>query len=318
MTSKSFNSFTEILQYIIKFFKLIIIFAAALIVLSGVYTVQSNEVAVVLRFGKITGSTPERQIKKSGIHFALPFFIDEVIKVPVHTVHERDIITHYKSESALYVNIEHSGFLLTGDNNVVLLRANVKYQIKDPVRYVFSSNDMENKIDGIVSARMTRTIANMDIDSVLTSGIMRLSQTLMNDSQADIDNLNLGVQITNVELTGISPPIETLMYFEQVRNAAVAKQTSIQRALELASVQLNNAHAQARETIQYSVSNQNEKLSKAHGEMADFYGLYSQYVINPQIIINGTFRQRVSAVLARTGGAIVVPDGAGAPVIILP
>jgi len=318
MNSKSFNSFTEILQFFIKFFKLIVAFAAILMVLSGIYTVQSNEVAIVLRFGRLTGSAPERQIKKSGIHFALPFFIDEVIKIPVHTVHERDIITHFKSESELFVNIENSGYLITGDNNIVLLRVNIKYQISDPVQYALFASDPENKIDGIVSARMTRIIANMDIDSVLTSGIAQLSQTLLTDSQKVIDELKLGVQITNAELTGISPPIETLMYFEQVRSAAVARQTSIQRALETASVQITAAQAESRRITQAAASAQNERLSKAHDEMADFYGLYSQYVINPQIIINGTFRQRAAAVFARTGGAIVIPDGAGTPVIVLP
>jgi len=318
MNSKSFGVFTEILQYIIKYFKYIIIFAACLILLSGICIVQSNEVAIVLRFGKIAGSTPERQIKKSGIHFTLPFFIDEVIKIPVFTIHERDIVTHYKSQSALYNDIERSGFLLTGDNNIVLLLANIKYQISDPVQYYFSSNEIDNKIDGIVSSQITRIIANMDIDFILTSGIMRLSSSILNETQNVINNLNLGITITNVELTDVSPPVEALLWFEAVRNAVVDKQTNIQMAHERAYVLLHTAESMARETVQRAVSSQNERISGANREMADFYGLYTQYTLNPQVIINTTFRQRVAAVLAKTGGNILVPDGASAPVIVLP
>ena len=95
MTHKSFQVFAQIIEHIIKYFKWVVLFAAVLIVLSGIYRVQSNEAAVVLRFGRLTGNTLAEQIKNPGLHFALPFFIDEVIKIPVQTMHERDIITHY-------------------------------------------------------------------------------------------------------------------------------------------------------------------------------------------------------------------------------
>jgi len=319
MNSKNFQSFTQILLYIIKYFKLIVIFAAVLTALSGIYIVRSSEEAIVLRFGKLTGSTSEKQIKKAGIHFALPFFIDEVIKVPVHTVLEREINTHYGSENGLVANnIEQNGYLLTGDNNVVLLRVKIKYQIKDAVQYIFSSSDAEKTIDGVVSAQMTNIVTNMDIDSILTSGIAQISVTIKEYSQIKIDELKLGVSITNAELTGIIPPAETIRYFEEVRNAAVVKQTGIQQAFERASVQILGAQAQASAAKQTAITNQNEKLIKARAEMAEFYGLYNQYARNPQIIINGTFRQRAAAVFAKTGASIVVPAGASAPVIVLP
>jgi len=319
MNSKDFQSFTQILQYIIKYFKLIVLFAALLILLSGVYIVRSSEEAIVLRFGRITGSTPEKQIKKAGIHFALPFFADEVLKVPVHTVHERELNTHFNSEKGFIVNnIEQNGYLLTGDNNVVLLRVKIKYQIKDTVKYILSSSDAERIIDGVVSAQMTKIVTNMDIDSILTSGIAHVSIAIAENSQIVIDELNLGVNITNVELTGIMPPVETIRYFEEVRNAAVVKQTSIQQAYEKASLQILSAQAQSSAAKQDAISYQNEKITKARAEMAEFYGLYNQYARNPQIIINGTFRQRTAAVFAMTGASIIVPQGSGAPVIVLP
>jgi membrane protease subunit HflK len=161
---KSFQAFTQILQYIIKYFKWIVIFSAVLIALSGIYRVQSNEAAVALRFGKLIGK-PEKQVKKPGLHFALPFFVDEVIKIPVHTIHEREITTHFGSGNGLIDNnVERNGYLLTGDNNVVLISVKIKYQIKEPVQYILSAGDPEKMIDGVVSAEMTRTITHMDID----------------------------------------------------------------------------------------------------------------------------------------------------------
>jgi membrane protease subunit HflK len=319
MNSRNFQAFTQILQYIIKYFKWIVVFAAVLILLSGIYRVQGNEAAVVLRFGRLTGKTPEKQVKNPGLHFALPFFVDEVIKIPVHTVHERDITTHIGAENgSIDSNVEKNGYLLTGDNNVVLIGVKIKYQIKDPVRYILSSGDAGKTLDGVVSGEMTRAVTHMDIDSVLTSGRADLLLILSENSQLIIDELKLGISITNVELTGIIPPAETIRYFEEVRNAAVIKQTVIQQALERSAVQILAAQAEASAVKQAAVSEQNAKLIKARDEMAEFYGLYGQYALNPQIITAGTFRQRAAAVFAKTGASVVVPNGVSAPVIVLP
>jgi membrane protease subunit HflK len=319
MNSKNFQAFTQILQYIIKYFKWIVVFSAVLIALSGIYRVQGNEAAVVLRFGKLTGKTPEKQVKTPGLHFALPFFVFEVIKIPVHTVHERDIITHIGAENGLIAkNVEENGYLLTGDSNVVLISVKIKYQIKDPVQYTLSSSDPGKTIDGVVSGEMTRAVTHMDIDSVLTSGRADLLLILSENSQMIIDELKLGVSITNVELTGIIPPAETIRYFEAVRDAAVNKQTVIQQALERSSVQILAAQAQANAAKQTAITEQNAKLTKARDEMAEFNGLYGQYERNPQTIMEGTFRQRVAAVFAKSGASIVVPNGREVPVIVLP
>lgn len=98
MDGKSFEIFTQTLSYIIKYFKWVVTGAVVLILLSGIYRVESNEAAVVLRFGRLVGNTGEQQVKQPGLHFSLPFFIDEVIKIPVQTVHEKEITTHYGGE----------------------------------------------------------------------------------------------------------------------------------------------------------------------------------------------------------------------------
>jgi membrane protease subunit HflK len=314
-----FNIFTQIMEYIIKYFKLAVCFAAVLIVLSGLYRVESKETAVVLRFGRLLGDSPERQIKKPGLHFALPFFIDKVIKIPVYAVQEREITTHYKpGGSVTSPSIDKNGYVLTGDKNIVLIMAKIKYQIDDAVRYTLFSSDAGKMIEGIISGELTCIAAHSYVDSILTSGRAELSLDVMENSQKIIDTLRLGVLISSVELTEITAPSETIRYFEEVRNAAVYKVTNTQRALEYASTRVLGAQGAASALKQTAVSNQAARLTKARGEMAEFNGLYDQYVKNPQIIMSGTFRPRVGGVLKKAGKTIVVPAGAEPPVFLLP
>jgi membrane protease subunit HflK len=316
MKSGSFQVFARIFEYIIKYFKWVVVFAAVLIVLSGIYRVQSNEVAIVLRLGSLAGRT---QIKNPGLHFALPFFIDEVIKIPVQLMHERDITTHYIVwRGRLLPDVENNGYLLTGDNNIVLLRASVLYQIENPVLYAIRSSDTGQIIDGVVSGELTRIVTQMDIDSVLTTGRAQLSSAVLNNSQRALDELETGVVITAVELIGVVPPMETAQFFDDVRSAAVEKETLIQRAQEFASSYIINAQAQAGSYTQSAISDQHSRLAEAHDKMAEFNGIYDLYAVNPQLVMAGSFRERLGAIIAQSGGSIIVPQGSASPVILLP
>jgi len=317
MNKKRFQTFTQILEYFIKYFKLVVLFAFVLIALSGIYRVDSHEVAIVLRFGRLVGDTPEQQMRRPGLHFALPFFIDEVIRVPVQTVHEWEVSTHYRM-GRIFPFVEMSGYLLTGDNNIVLIRANLRYQIIDPAQYVLFNSYAVGMLDGIVSGELTRSVAGMDIDFVLTIGRAELANEVLRNSQRLIDELNLGVLLTGVELTEIIPPNETAIYFERVASAAITKETGIQQAREQAASHLLRAEAAASALRQSAISEQAARLSRVHGDMAEFNGLYEQFTRSPEIIMAGPLRTRAAAVLSRAGNTIIVPDGGETPLIVLP
>lgn len=319
MKTGNFQIFAQIIEYIIKYFKWVVIFAAVLIVLSGIYRVQSNEVAIVLRFGRLVGNTLAEQVREPGLHFALPFFIDEVIKIPVQVMRERDISTHYRVwRGRILPDVEQNGYLLTGDTNIVLIRARVLYQINNPVHYALFSANTGEVIDGVVSGELTRQVTQMDIDTVLTGGRAELSATVMRNSQRILDELKTGVAIVAVELPGIVPPMEVVHYFEEVRSAAVNKETEIQHAREIASGLLLSAQAGASAYKQSAISAQHEMLTRVHSEMAEFNGLVDLFAINPQLIMAGSFRERVSAVITQSGGAVIIPQGSDLPFILFP
>ena len=318
MNSKSFMIFEQIIKYLIKYFKVVVIFAAALIAASGIYRVESNEAAIVLRFGRLVGTSPEKQIKNPGLHFALPFFIDEVIKIPVQKMHEKEITTHYiVSENRIHTDVARNGYLLTGDNNIVLIRATVFYQIENPVHYAIYSNDTDIVIDCVVSGELTRLVTQMDIDSVLTKGRAELASSVLMNAQRNLDELKVGITVAAVELVGIVPPMETAEAFDEVRSAAVFRETLIQRAQEFASSVILKAQAEARSYTQSAISDQHVRLTTAHIEMAEFNGIYDLYAINPQMIISGIFKERAAAIIAKSGGSIIIPEGDKSPVILL-
>ncbi|MBO7179865.1 MAG: FtsH protease activity modulator HflK [Clostridia bacterium] len=318
MKNKSIEIFETIMHSVMKYFKWVVVGSVALIVLTGVYKVDSNEVAVVLRFGKLVGTTTEEQIKTPGLHLAFPYIIDEVIKVPVETVQEITVETHYSADTTINRNIKTGGYVITGDSNLVLIRSVVKYKVSDPVRYALYINEINEMVTGVVSGETVPLVTSMPVDSVLTTEKTKLSGDLKKNVQKVLNELDCGITITNIELTNVIPPNETKDAFDAVNTASVKKQTLIQEANDYTESKIPKAQADSDSLVSEAKKNQSEKIAKANDEVAEFNGLYEQYKANPEVVKNGVFRNRVSKVLKDAGATIIVPDGEEGAKVILP
>lgn len=317
MEEKQLGGLNLVLMTAMKYFKIVVIAAIALIVLSGIYRVESNEAAVVLRFGSLVGATPEEQIKGPGLHFSFPFIIDEVIKIPVGKVQELTITTHCGNGAAISPRIDINGYVITGDSNIVLLKIKAKYTVSDPVSYALFQSDIEKTIDGVISGEVTAIVAGMEVDSVMTTGKAALSERVKSRAQECLGLLGCGVALSSIEFTEVNPPAETRSFFDRVTQAAVEKETMIQTAQKEATVTILDAQALSQTLVQDARSNQSALLSRAYGDAAEFNGLFEQYVHNPDAVRDGVFRLRVSGLLSRMGATVVVPES-GSPVVILP
>ncbi len=318
MKNKSIEVFEAIMLSVMKYFKWVVAGSVVLLVLTGIYKVDSNEVAVVLRFGKLVGTTYEEQIKTPGLHFAFPYIIDEVIKVPVETVQEITVESHYSEDTTINRNIKSGGYVITGDSNLVLIRSVVKYKVSDPIAYALYINEIDEIIKGVVGGETIPLVTSMPVDSVLTTEKTKLSVDLKKNVQLVFDELGCGITITNIELTNVIPPNETKDAFDAVNTASVKKQTLIQEANDYTESKIPKAQAESDSLVSEAKKNQSEKLAKANEEVAEFNGLYEQYRANPEVIKNGVFRSRVSKVLTEAGATIIVPDGNESAKVILP
>lgn len=76
------KSLTRALQVSFSILKLIMVVLLVLFLFSGVFQVQQDEEALLLRFGRIVGPA-EDPVIKPGIRFAFPEPINEIIRIPV-------------------------------------------------------------------------------------------------------------------------------------------------------------------------------------------------------------------------------------------
>ena len=113
-----------------------VVLVLALLVGTCFYTVDDKQQAVVTTFGKVTGIT------EAGVHFKLPFGIQQVQKVDVN-VYQKIELGYYTDENTGVTTKTDESTMITGDYNIVNVDFFVEYKISDPVQYLYSSNSPE-------------------------------------------------------------------------------------------------------------------------------------------------------------------------------
>ena len=92
----------------------LLVFAACAIgvwLLSGFYKVKADEVAIVERLGQFVGSDGKAALIEQGLHYHLPWPIDEVFKIPVQQTRTLTVNTFFApmDEYADYKPRPHTG-----------------------------------------------------------------------------------------------------------------------------------------------------------------------------------------------------------------
>ena len=296
--------FAQVLATVSKYLKILVILVALGICVSGIRIVKSGEVALILRCGQLVGDTAEEQIHDSGLLFAFPYIIDEVITVPVGSVMELSVKTHFTPENT---DTQDGGYVLTGDHNIAYLSASVKYMIEDPVKYALQVKDIEAMINGAVSSAMLTQAASTEVDELLTGGKDVFATKVMN--QADSALADTGVTLTALELTQVSMPNEVRDVYNKVNSATVSAATTLESAQGRRNILIPNAQATAESLRASAKAQRTLDVSKAERALAEFWGLLEEYKVDPGTVRARVYSQKITELFGRIKNIRVVEDG---------
>ncbi len=291
----------DVLKTVSRVFVVLIIVVLIGVAFSGVRFVKSGEVALVLRFGKLVGDTPEEQIHKPGILFCFPSFIDEVVTVSTDSVMQQDVYTHYTDESW-----GRGTYMLTGDNNVVMINAMVKYKVSDPVNYALHINEMESIIDSTVRNVMVEASACTDVDLILTSGKKEFEQTIFTNSQKQLDRMETGVSLQTLELTSVTMPKQVKNIYDQVHAASIEASTMMEEAQLYWSTMVPEAQAYAANLLAAANTTHSVSIASAQSDLSEFWGLLEEYIQNPEVVRARVYSEKMTEALNNLGTIRVV------------
>ena len=251
------------------------------------YTVDDKQQAVVTTFGKVTDVTD------AGVHFKLPFGIQEVDKVDVNVYQKIEL--GYSSDG--YIDASESA-MITGDYNIVNVDFFVEYKISDPVAYLYSSNDPEMILKNLIQSQVRNVVGSSAVDSVLTDGKENI-QMQVKDLVAEIlSEYNIGLTLVDVKIQDAEPPTsDVIEAFKAVETAKQKADTVVNDAKAYQNAQLPLAQAEADKLIQNAEYLKQKRINEAHEQVAMFTAMYEEYEKNPEITRSRMYYEAIQEIL---------------------
>ena len=254
------------------------------------YTVDDKQQAVVTTFGRVTDVT------EAGVHFKLPFGIQQVDKVDVNVYQKIEL--GYSSSGSSYQVDDSESAMITGDYNIVNVDFFVEYKISDPVQYLYSSNKPELILRNLIQSQIRNVVGSSSVDAVLTDGKESIQMQVKELVTEILKEYDIGLTLVDVKIQDAEPPTqEVIEAFKAVETAKQQAETVINDAKAYQNAQLPQAQAQADKLIQNAEYLKQKRINEAVEKVAMFEAMYSEYSQNPAITRTRMYYEAVSQVL---------------------
>lgn len=246
------------------------------------YTVEPDEEAIVIRFGKyINTNSP-------GLHFKLPFGIDRVAKVKTKIVHQAEFgfrSTNTSSRRTTYSskNFESESLMLTGDLNVAEVQWVVQFQISDPFKFLFQTSEPLTNIRDVSESIMRRVVGDKLVTDVLTTGRVEIATDAKLLMQEVLDKYDMGISIKSIKLQDVNPPKVVQASFNDVNSAKQEQEKMVNQAEEAYNKVIPEARGKANKLLSEAEGFAGAIVNRAYGDADRFKSIYKEYRKAPMI-----------------------------------
>lgn len=295
-------------------FLLFLVIIAVLWGFSGVYRVGSDEVGVVMRFGKAldTYSPP-------GLHWHVPWPVETVRTPQVTRVFREDVPFAGNGESLQ--TSRRSGaedqLMLTRDRNFLNVQFSVFYRINDAKSYLFNVEDQSQTVRAVGQAAMREVVGRGEFDALQTEQRGAAEIEARNLIQQTLDSYTVGIEIVEVRLQRVDPPDRALEAARDVESARQERETLRNQAEAYQNRIIPEARGQAERISQEAQAYKQRVIAEADGDTQRFNSIYTQYKRAPEVTRRRMYLETMERVM---GGMekVIIDQKAGGVVPYLP
>jgi membrane protease subunit HflK len=267
------KSLAEALRISFAVLKIIMAVLIVLFFTSGIFTVAPDQRAMVLRFGKIRGDTTDSRILGPGLHWAVPYPVEEVIKLPArNTVLKTAIDSFWYDETSTSpgttLNPVTDGYCITrndtiadlkgggSDYNIIHAKWQLTYRISDCELFFKNINlkrpdagqslidvipqSIEPFLKAVASEAIVVSMVNFSIDEAIKSD-SRMAKDAEKLLQKKLDDMNTGIEVDSIQLTAVTWPRQVNDAFVASIKASNEADKTIREAKGYAESKINEA-----------------------------------------------------------------------------
>lgn len=276
---------------------------------SAYYTVPSDSVAVVQRFGKYLKEVPP------GLHFRLPLGIDVTTIVPVKRQLKQEFGfttpgagDQFQSSSAREATRETQ--MVTGDLNAALVEWVIQYRISDPRNFLFEVRNPSETLRYVSESVMREVVGDRTVDEVITIGRQEIEVEALTKMQALATKYAMGISIDQVQLKNINPPEPVQESFNEVNQAQQEKEKLINEARRDYNKVIPLAVGEKDQRIREADGYRLKRINEAEGDVARFGALLIEYNKAPEVTRRRLYVETLQEVMPGLRSKIIVDEQA--------
>lgn len=271
------------------------------------YTVPSDSVAVVQRFGKYLKDVP------SGLHFKMPLGIDMATIVPVKRQLKQEFGFTTPGATDPYQSPrpgdgEKETQMVTGDLNAALVEWVVQYRISDPNKFLFEVREPSETLRYVSESVMREVVGDRTVDEVITIGRQEIESEALTKMQALSTKYAMGISIDQVQLKNINPPEPVQESFNEVNQAQQEKEKLINEARRDYNKVIPLAEGEKDQRIREADGYRLKRINEAEGDAARFSALLAEYSKAPEVTRRRIYVETLQDVMPGIRSKIVIDE----------
>lgn len=264
---------------------------------SGIFTVTSQERAIILRFGEPVRRGGQVEIG-AGLHWAFPSPIDEVIKMPVaqlqtatstvgwYAVTPAQEAEGQEPDAGPSLNPALEGYAITGDGNIIHTRASVRYRITEPLKFFLNHRDGAAVLTNLIDNALTYAAARYRFDDAVRRDVTGFKEVALKRLSDLVAAHDLGITLEASPVDTLRPR-QVKTEFAGVTSAEQERSKVLSDANTYSNRVVNEARGMATARVHAGEADRNRLVQSVAAEARTFANLLPEYRKNP-----GYFRDR--------------------------
>jgi membrane protease subunit HflK len=298
----------------------LILALAALVLwgLSGFFKVETNELGVVLRFGKHVRTV------ENGLNYHLPYPIEAVLKPQVtnnRAIHiGMRLVDDIRRGGTTTRDVPEESLMLTGDENIVDVDFTVFWRVKTSTKegvaeFLFNIQNPEGTVKAVAESAMREVIGRTEITPILTGARQNIEQAVHELMQKVLDSYGAGITIYQVQMQKVDPPTQVIDAFRDVQAARADLERAQNEAQTYANRVVPEARGRSAQILQAAEAYKEQTVAEATGQAARFSKVLEEYKKAPDVTRQRIYLETLERVLSGTDKVILDAGNQGTGVV---
>ena len=274
---------------------------------SGFFIVQEGQQAVVTSFGRYAYTVD------AGIQWRFPYPFQAHETVPVTQLRSVEM---GRNTPVPATGLRDSS-MLTQDENIIDIRFTVQYRLKDARAFLFENRNPDEAVVQAAESAVREVVGRSNVDAVLYQARDVLASNLLSSVQTQIDRLNTGIQVVNVNVQTVAVPEQVQASFNDAVKATADRDRFKNEGQAYASDVIPRAQGTAARLREEAEGYRARVVSMAEGDAERFRSVVDEYKKAPGVTRDRLYIETMQQVFSNVS-KVMVDSRTGSNLLYLP